>query len=153
MLRSIRELAKFLMAGLLVVGSCLGISFWAWGPPMRDDLPVTLHEGGLYDEWQQIESADPNRLYFEVTLYHSELFTKVHAEPLSQPSLDLRLDPLDSTRIRPFAPFVVRGSVARAALVAGDSVEIRLHGMQGQASRTINLDRQFYADGTTITLP
>ncbi len=152
MLRIVRELIKFLIAGLLVIGSCIGISFWAWGPPMRTDPTVTLHEGDSYSEWKQIESADPTRLSFEVTLYHSESFTQVWAEALSKPALDLQLAPLDTDRIREFAPFVVRGSVLRLFASPDDSIELGLHGKQGHASRTIKLNRQVSFDGTTMIL-
>ncbi|WP_110515877.1 hypothetical protein [Herpetosiphon llansteffanensis] len=147
-----RELIKFLIAGLLVIGSCIGISFWAWGPPIRDDLPVSLHEGGLYDEWQQIESADPTRLSFEVKLYQTELWKNVTIDPRSKPALDLQLEPLDTDQIRPYAAFVVRGSILREFALSEDSIELALHGMNGQKARTIWLDRQLMLDQKTLIL-
>lgn len=145
-----RELIKFLLACLLVVGSCIGISLLAWGPPIRDDLPVTLHEGDLYDKWQQIESADQTRLYFEVTLYQTELWKDVNVEPRSKPALDLQLEPLDSKRIRPYESFVVRGSILREFAAPEDSIEFILHGMHGQKARTRWLDSQLLLDGNTL---
>ncbi|KPL91916.1 hypothetical protein [Herpetosiphon geysericola] len=145
-----RELIKFLIACLLVVGSCIGISFWAWGPPIRDDLPVTLHEGDLYDKWQQSESADPTRLYFEVTLYQSKFWKDVNVELRSKPALDLQLEPLDSKRIRPYESFVVRGSILREFAAPEDSIEFILHGMHGQKARTRWLDSQLMLDGNTL---
>ncbi|MFD3163730.1 hypothetical protein [Herpetosiphon sp. NSE202] len=145
-----RELIKFLLAGLLVVGSCIGISFWAWGPPIRDDLPVTLHEGDLYDEWQQIESVDPTRLYFEVKLYQTELWKDVNVEPRSRSALDLQLEPLATKRIRPYVAFIIRGSILREFAAPEDSIEFILHGMHGQKARTRWLDSQLLLDGNIL---
>ncbi|XSG77675.1 hypothetical protein ACP8Y2_11800 [Herpetosiphon llansteffanensis] len=145
MVHMIREIAKFLIAGLLVVGSCIGLAFWVWEPPIRED-------SGYSVEWQQIASDNPTQLYFEIRFHTSESFTQVWVEELSKPTLELQFEPLATNTIQPFVPFVVRGSILRELALPGDSIGLALHGMHGQKARTIWLDRQLMLDQKTLIL-
>ncbi|KPL91915.1 hypothetical protein [Herpetosiphon geysericola] len=143
MVRVIREVAKFSLAGLLVVGSCIGLAFWVWEPPLPED-------SGYSVEWQQIVSDNPTQLYFEVRFQTSEAFTQVWVEALSKPTLELWFEPLVTNTIQPFVPFVIRGSVSLELAAPGDSIEFALHRMKGETSRTINLNHPANFNGTVL---